>query len=174
MLAVGAVALTTGCTSTVSGTGSAVDSAPAATASSASAEVRITRGGGCGNALFWATSADLQAVVVVRADGSGRDAGRPTTIPFTLPDPDVRVDVYLGPDLQVGTCSDEEVPEDERSEPQGAAAGTGEIVLDPPADPDDADCGVTGQLEITGLVAEDGTTFGPISVTTDDIGCYAG
>jgi len=54
--------------------------------------------------------------------------------------------------------------------------GEGSIALDPlPRGPDRDSCGtVSGTLELTGLEAEDGTTFAPIRVTSDSIGCYAG
>jgi hypothetical protein len=61
-------------------------------------------------------------------------------------------------------------------ERQGAVAGEGTIRLDPALPgPDLMGCGsVSRELELTGLEAEDGTTFAPIRVRSDSIGCYSG
>ena len=68
---------------------------------------------------------------------------------------------------------------DAASEPkvrQDAVAGQGTITLEPmPEGPDSLSCGsVSGELELTDLEADNGTTFAPIRVTSDSIGCDSG
>jgi hypothetical protein len=142
----------------------------------ASSPLELMAGGACGDAYFWATtdSGDVAVTVAIEARDRPRDA--PTTRDFVVPDATVKVEVLQGENLGRNFCTD--LP-DAASEPQsrrGAVAGEGTITLGPaPEGADSFSCGtVAGELELTGLEADDGTTFAPIRVTSDSIGCYAG
>jgi hypothetical protein len=95
---------------------------------------------------------------------------------FVLPDAAVAVEVLEGEGMQMNFCTDVVNGSAEPRQRQGAVAGAGTIRLDPALPGHDPmGCGsVSGELELTGLEAEDGTTFAPIRVRSDSIGCYAG
>lgn len=138
--------------------------------------LELTAGDACGDAYFWATTGSGSVAVTVRIDARDRSTTEVTTEAFTLPDPAVEVEVLEGRDLGRNFCND---VIDTASEPrarQGAVAGEGTITLDPALEGlDPFGCGsISGQLDLTGLEAEDGTTFAPIRVSSDSIGCYAG
>ena len=142
----------------------------------AASEVVLTSGDGCGDASFWATTAADDVAVTVHVDARDRSLLEPTTLEYVLPDPAVEVEILEGDGLSRNFCTD---AIDSASEPQRrrlATAGEVTVTLDPPpGGPDVFGCGsVSGKLELHGIVAEDGTTFAPVTVTSDAIGCYAG
>lgn len=144
---------------------------------SRSSEVVLSEGEACGDVYFWAASESGDVAVIVMVDARDRSTTEPTTIELALPDPTVVVEVLEGEDLSRNFCTD---VIDLASEPQGrqhAVAGEGTITLGPaPEGPSSyRSCGtVSGELVLDGLVTEDGTTFAPIAVSSDSIGCYSG
>lgn len=142
----------------------------------ASSPLELTAGEACGDAYFWATIESGDVAVTVTIEARDRSRVVATTREFVVPDATVEVQLLEGKNLGRNFCTD--LP-DAASEPQSrhkAIAGEGTITLDPaPQSPDPFSCGmVSGELELTGLKAEDGTMFAPIRVTSDSIGCYAG
>lgn len=142
----------------------------------ASSPLELTAGDACGDAYFWATTDSGDVAVTVSIEARDRSPVEATTLEFVVPDAAVAVEVLEGENLARNFCTD---VLDAASEPRGrqeAVAGEGTITLNPvTAGPDSFSCGsVWGELELTGLGAEDGTTFAPIRVTSDSIGCYAG
>lgn len=133
------------------------------------APVRLTRGDACGEAFFWAAMPDGDLAVTVSVDARNRAGDAPTTIDASLPDPRLIVKVIGGENLPRNFCTDVLDQSAEPQSSQGVTGGTAEIVLAPPED-----CGVDGTLRLKGVVAEDGTTFEPVTVRTASIGCYAG
>jgi hypothetical protein len=138
--------------------------------------LELTAGGACGDAYFWATTDSGDVAVTVSTDARNRSQVETTTLEFVVPESRVTVEVLEGENLARNFCTD---VLDGASEPQSrqqAVAGEGTITLDPvPEGPDSFSCGsVSGELELTGLEAENGTTFAPIRVTSDSIGCYSG
>ena len=103
-------------------------------------------------------------------EGRDRSDDEPTTIPVELDD----VEILVGDHLERNFCTDVLFTESEPQEVLAATGGEGEVVLDPPLTATDNPCGAAGTLTLDGLVAEDGTAFAPIEVSSDEIGCYAG
>ena len=141
--------------------------------------VELPRGDACGEASFWAATGSGDLAVTVRIDARDRSATEPTTREFTLPDPGVVVEVLEGERLWANFCTDAISTASEPRTRQAAVAGAGTVTLgattDRRLDPFGTGCGATtGELELTGLEAEDGTTFAPIRVTSGSIGCYYG
>jgi hypothetical protein len=141
--------------------------------------VELTAGDACGDAFFWAATDSGDVAVTVRIDARDRPPNEPTTREFALPDPAVVVEVLEGRDLQANFCNDVLSTASEPRTRQGASAGEGTIRLGPttPVDPDYSGfgCGgAPGDLELSGLEAEDGRTFAPIRVTSNSIGCISG
>lgn len=141
----------------------------------AEAPIELTAGDGCGDASFWGMARTDSGEIAVSVSIEARDRSTvdPTTWDFVVPDAGVTVEILQGQYLETYFCNDVRVG----SEParQGAVAGAGTITLDPRPEVPAARCGsVSGELELTGLVAADGTAFAPIRITTDSIGCYSG
>jgi hypothetical protein len=132
----------------------------------------------CSEAWFGAANDTRDVAVSVTLDARERSTQEPTVIEFTVPDARVRIEVRKGRDAATDLCNDALETDYEPPSRQSAVAGRGRIVLDPlPAGsgpPPIGRCGVRGTLHLTGLVAEDGTTFAPIDVTSSSIGCYPG
>lgn len=98
-----------------------------------------------------------------------------TTIPISLPDPAVTVEVLRGEKLATNFCTDEINTAFEPATKQPATGGEGEVLLEPSTTSDPLSCGgAVGTLRLAGLVAEDGTTFAPVEVSSRSIGCKAG
>jgi hypothetical protein len=114
--------------------------------------------------------------VTVLVDARDRSHEAPTTIDIAVPDPLVTVEVLSGHDLARNFCTDVIDGASEPRSHQPAQAGRGKVTLGAaPADLNAVACGaVTGELQLDGVVAEDGTTFAPITVTSASIGCYSG
>ncbi len=133
--------------------------------------------GGCGDAYFWAATADGDVAVTVYAELRNRATAEPTTLEFTVPDGAIQIEVLRGENLPRNFCTD---LADMRSEPASvgtAASGSGSIRLAPPAPCLSSGTDVVaaqGDLSLNDLIAEDGTTFAPVSVSTHYIGCYSG
>jgi len=136
--------------------------------------VELSRSGGCAEVWLWAADESGAVVVSVVADLSDRSALEPTTITATLPDDSVEVEVLHGSDLTANLCTDVLDPASEPSTTSPAIEGRVEVTVDPVRDHADA-CGRTAAtFRIDGLVADDGTTFAPISGASDEIGCTSG
>jgi hypothetical protein len=141
------------------------------------APITLTRSGGCGDAYLWAATDDGTVAVTISVDAIDRSSAEPTTIAIDLPQDDVEAFVLRGDrDMTGNFCTDLIDGDAEPDEILPLRAGTGEIVLDPLPDEGDVDgCGdIAGRATLTGLTAEDGMPFEPVSITTTDIGCYAG
>jgi hypothetical protein len=135
----------------------------------------MASGGACGEAYFWATTETGDLAVTVSVDARDRSHEAPTTIDVAVPDAAVEVEILRGHDLARNFCTDVIDAASEPEDRQPAQAGRGQITLDPAPDDLGASCGdLGGELRLDGVIAEDGTTFAPITVTSDAIGCYSG
>lgn len=134
----------------------------------------LTRSGGCGEAYLWAADEDGAVAVTVGVDVRPLSPDAPTEVAIDLSDPEVDATLLRGEDLPRNFCTD--LPDGD-SEPTGRSplvAGTGTLVVEP-GTVDEVPCATgTGRLELTGVVAEDGTDVGSVTLTTDAIGCYSG
>lgn len=139
------------------------------------AAVVLEQSGGCGDAFFWAATAEGDVAVTVTVEARSRSTAEPTVIDFTLPDPVVAVEVQRGRALVQPMCND---VIDSRvwrvDERLAGVSGAGRIRLAPRAEGEPSACGVSGDLRLEGLVAEDDTRVGDVAIQTDQIGCYAG
>ena len=126
--------------------------------------------GGCGDAYFWATTADDAHAVVVSVDLQDRSSSDPTVVDVSLPDPAVEVTLWEGTGLTSLMCND--VVEGEVTEDSPVVEGSGTITVQPRPE-EDVDF-VDGKLELTGLVTEDGTELPDLAIKTTSIGFYAG
>ncbi|WP_029431541.1 hypothetical protein [Blastococcus sp. URHD0036] len=159
-----------GCVSVTAG-----NSAPAVGASGpggpSGRDVELVRGDACAEVFFWAASDDGEVVVTVSADLADRPAAGPSESTYELPDPEVTVTVLTGPgDLTQDLCTDVLVGPEPTGR-QEAVAGTVHLTVDPPGEA----CGSSdGRLRIGGLVAEDGTAFAPVDVSSVLVGCNVG
>jgi hypothetical protein len=132
--------------------------------------LEFTRSGGCGDAYFWATTADDEHAVVVSVDLRDRSTSGPTVVDVSLPDSAVDIQLWEGTGLGSLMCND--VVEGEVTSETPVIEGAGTITVEPRAE-DDIDY-VDGKLELTGLVAEDGTELPDLAIKTSSIGFYAG
>jgi hypothetical protein len=138
------------------------------------APVALPNGDACGDAYFWAATDSGDVAVTVTVEARDRSHREATTLEFVIPDPAVEVEVLSGEQLSRNFCTDLPSSASEPQHRQPATAGEGTITLDP-APKGSAACGaVTGELQVDGLVAQDGTRFAPIRISSDSIGCYAG
>jgi hypothetical protein len=132
----------------------------------------LTDGDACGEAVFWAATADGGTAVTVYVDTRERGAVAAT---YDLPDPAVTVEVLRGTDLPRNMCTD---ALDMRSEPTDrleATAGRVEVEVTPSSAPGGPACGTAdGTMRVIDLLAEDDTSFAPFEVTSAAIGCYLG
>ncbi len=138
--------------------------------------VELTEGDACGDAFFWAATGSGDVAVTVAVDARDRSPADAMTRDFGVPEAGIVVEVLEGENLQRNFCNDVLDTSAEPRDRQEAVAGEGAIRLDPTLLGSDLPhCGsVSGVLELTGLEAEDGTTFAPIRVASDSIGCYSG
>ncbi|MEO8107586.1 MAG: hypothetical protein ABI720_09720 [Actinomycetes bacterium] len=137
--------------------------------------VDLVREGACGEAFFWAESAERNVAVTVEVAYSRPASVYPTlAIPFTLPNDKVKVRVLRGQDLSRNFCTDLITTSSEPDSMSAGPEGEGRVTIASPPSHGSA-CGRTlGTLRLRGLVAEDGTEFSPITVKSPDIGCYSG
>ena len=132
--------------------------------------LEFTRSGGCGDAYFWATTEDDEHAVVVSVDLRDRSTSGPTVVDVSLPDSAVDIELWEGTGLGSLMCND--VVEGEVTSETPVVEGAGAITVEPRAE-DDVDY-VDGKLELTGLVADDGTELPDLAIKTTSIGFYAG
>jgi hypothetical protein len=134
--------------------------------------VVLSPGEGCGDAFFWATSADDSLAVTVMVDQRKRSTNQPTTASYDLGDAALTVTVLRGDDLSSTFCTDILVGDPIESEVP-ATAGHVEVELDRQV-ADFGACGKThGSVRVTGLTG-DGLSFADFIVKSASIGCYAG
>jgi len=135
-----------------------------------SSELEFSQTGGCGDAYFWATTADDKHAVVVSVDLQERSATKPTVVDVSLPDPAMEITLWEGTGLTSLMCNDVVVGEVTDESPVVEGAGTITVQPRPEGHTDFVD----GKLELTGLVAEDGTEVPDLVIKTTSIGFYAG
>ncbi len=134
--------------------------------------IEFVQSGGCGDAFFWAADADATVALLVSVDAVDRSTSEPTVIDFSVPDPQVTVEVQRGSFLTEAFCND--VLQNHRlDETVLLVAGAGSMTL-APAGERFGDCGKVGRLRFDGGVTDDGTVVEPIDIRTNQIGCYAG
>jgi hypothetical protein len=133
----------------------------------------LPKSGGCADAFFWAANAEGTLAVTVNVDARQRSAAAPTVIEFTLPEPNVEIEIQRGRGLVQPFCNDVISQEWHVDSRDHAVEGKGRITLS--ARRQQFRCGSShGRLHLDGLVAGDGTRFASIDVATANIGCYAG
>lgn len=130
----------------------------------------LTDSGACGEAFFWAATPAGDRAVTVEVDAGDRSTSAPTEISFSVPAEDVEVEVLSGDDLAVNMCTDAIVESAQPTSTQGAAAGRGQIVIDPPDGEHPDMVRVSGTLTLEDLEAEDGTLFSNVEIRSDQIG----
>jgi hypothetical protein len=133
-------------------------------------QLEFTESGGCGDAFFWATTADERHAVVVSVELRDRSATGPTEIDLTLPDPAADVQLWEGSGLTSLMCND--VVLGEVTEETAVTEGEVRVTLQPR--PEGSTDYVDGKAELTGLVADDGTELPDLQVKTTSIGFHAG
>jgi hypothetical protein len=134
--------------------------------------VELGPGGACGDAFFWAATADDTVAVTVMVDERERSTTEPFRAAYDVGDPDLTVMVLRGEGLSSTFCTDIPIGGPVTSE-TAASAGSAEVRLDP-GTPDMMGCGRTsGSVTVTGLTG-DGLTFDTFTVDSTMIGCYAG
>jgi hypothetical protein len=135
-------------------------------------ELVISESGACGDSFFWGLAGDSNTAVTVDTDLRDRSPSQATTVTFSVPSKKVKVEILDVEDPNF--CDDLGPPPPSQAVGRDPVTGSGVITVGPALDPVKA-CGqVEGDLTLTGLRAEDGTTFAPIHITSNDIGCYAG
>lgn len=160
------------CTSDTPDTTTSGESQGATGEQSAATTIDLPRTGACGDAFFWAESADGDTAVTVDvAYSRPADLAVTLAIPFTLPDRSVKVRVLEGQALSNNFCTDAINTSSRPESTSPAVTGQGRVTIAPPPGNGSA-CGRLGTLRLRGLVAEDGTQFSPITVESRDIGCY--
>jgi hypothetical protein len=133
-------------------------------------ELEFTNEGGCGDAFFWATTADDEHAVIVAVELRDRSATEATVVDVSLPDPLIEIELWEGNDLGSRMCND--VVMGEVTEQTPIVEGEGTITVQPR--PEGQTDYVDGKLELTGLIAEDGTELPSLAIKTTSIGFYAG
>jgi hypothetical protein len=134
------------------------------------AQLELTEQGGCGDAYFWATTADDEHAVVVSAELRDRSATEETVLEVDLPHEGVEVLLWEGVGLGSLMCND--VVAGKVSEETPVVEGSVTITLQPR--PEGHTDLVVGKAVLTGLVAEDGTELPDLEIKTTSIGFYAG
>ena len=132
----------------------------------------MTQWGACGDAFFWAANGDATIAVTVAVELRARSSETPTTLAFTLPDPAVTVEVQHGRELTEPLCNDVISSDWHVDACITPIEGSGWVELDPHVS--DYAGGVHGRIELTGVVATDGTRIGDVAFDSDSIGCYSG
>lgn len=125
--------------------------------------------GGCAEAFFYATNADDTIAITLSFDLGERTGEIDAAIGVGADAIPVEVQLLDGTDLSTTFCTD--VPQgtvDARSEGTGVQ---GRVEVGAPAGPPEF---AQGTIELTELYFDDGRKVGPLTVTTDMIGFYAG
>jgi hypothetical protein len=134
--------------------------------------VELGPGGACGDAFFWAATADDSIAVTVMMDARERSTTKPFRASYDVGDPELTVHVLRGERLSSTFCTDILEGDPVKSE-TAASGGSAEVRMDP-GTPDMLGCGKTsGSLTVSGLTG-DGLSFDTFTVDSDMIGCYAG
>jgi hypothetical protein len=131
----------------------------------------LTQLGGCADAFFWAATADDTLAITIRIDV--RDRPRDTAFERTYDlatDAAITVEVVEGAELAFCTDDPGQLPRIDRTET--ITEGTVNVRIDPP--PEDFNVVVRGEATITGARLADGRSIPPLTITTDQIGFYAG
>ena len=136
----------------------------------AAPQLEFTRTGGCGDAFFWATTADGTNALVVSVELRDRSASEPTEVDLTLPAPAADVQLWTGTELTSMMCNDIVLVEVTEETP--VTEGEVRVTLQPR--PEGSTDYVDGKAELTGLVAEDGTELPDLQIKATSIGFYAG
>ncbi len=133
-------------------------------------ELEFTESGGCGDAFFWAATADDEHAVVISAELTDRSTTEETVLDVELPDPAVDVTLLEGTELSSRFCNDLIMGEVAETTPVVEGAVT--ITLQPrPGESYDL---VDGKAVLSDLEAEDGTELPDLDLKTTSIGFYAG
>lgn len=135
-----------------------------------STTLEFIESGGCGDAFFWTTTADDEYAVVASVDLRERSTTAPTVLEVELPDPQVEVELWKGEGLTSLMCND--VVQGEVTAEIAVVEGGGSITVQ--ARPEGHTDFVDGKLELSGLVAENGTELPDLAIKTSSIGFYAG
>lgn len=137
--------------------------------------VELTTSGGCGDAWFWVASDDGTVALTVGVEVPRHSTREPVVVEVDLSGPDADAELLRGDgDLRRNFCVDVLDEEGEADERVDVVEGTGTVTIDP-IPTDVSLCGsATGRVELTDVVAEDGTRFASVTGETDAIGCYAG
>jgi hypothetical protein len=134
--------------------------------------VELGPGGACGDAFFWAATADDSIAVTVMVDARERSTREPFRASYDVSAPELTVKVLRGERLSSTFCTDILVGDPVESE-TAASAGTAEVRLDP-GTPDMTGCGKTGGSLVVSGLADGGLSFASFTVESGTIGCYAG
>jgi hypothetical protein len=135
--------------------------------------VELPRTGACGEAAFYAASADDTVAVLVTVDARRRSTDAPTQYTVERAMGYVHVEVVSGRRLSEGFCTDMLVAGHLIDDRVGVGTVSGTIVLQPPATAAQG-CGVGGVLHLDDLTAAFGRQFAAIDIETDVIGCTPG
>jgi hypothetical protein len=137
----------------------------------------LTSWGGCGDVTLYALDEASDTLLIVSADVADRSTAEPTVVAGDLPQPGVTVTLVRGARLDKGLCEAMfEEPGAQIDSSVGAATGTVTFTVGP-AGPVDAPlqaCGTTtGSVEVQNLVMLDGSRVADLTISSDDVGCYA-
>jgi hypothetical protein len=160
----------TGCTASVV---LAAAGGPTSSVVNGTEPVVLDLNGGCNEASFWArndegTSALLLSITV------DRSAEGPVDIAVDLPDPAIYAELQHGTDLGQSLCGDVVTPPYHVSEDLPIASG--HLVIHLERLPRSCDGGgpPNGTVDVTNLVAIDGTRIADMTLQTSFLGCYVG
>ncbi len=134
----------------------------------------LTQFGGCGDAFFWAATADdtVAITISVEARDRPRDAVFERTYDLAT-DTGITVEVIEGAALSPAFCNDVIDANRHRVDrTETIAEGIVTVRVDPP--PDEFGAFVHGKATLEGARLADGRPIVPFTVTTDQIGFYAG
>lgn len=151
-----------------------VDTTVTSTGEVTGTRLELPKSGACGEAIFWAASESGDVAVTVTVEAQRRSTDMRTTIPISLPSDTVTVRILRGRNLQANFCTDVINLAWQPTSSASPSTGDGSIVLDPAPPRFDGCGGVEGTMHLNDLMADDGTAFAPISVTSMSIGCYSG
>lgn len=122
---------------------------------------------------MWATNRAGDIAVTVEVDLAAVDRGPKLALPLTAGGSDITI--LRGVDLHRNFCTDVLTQESMPTSEAAAAAGHGNITVTHPPPPGAPACAIgSARAHLDGVVADDGTAFSPIDITSDHIGCYSG
>jgi hypothetical protein len=133
--------------------------------------LEFTKTGGCGDAFFWATTADDEHALVVTAELHDRSTSEPTVLEAELPDAEVEVELWEGEGLTSLMCNDLIMGEVTEKTPIEQGSLTVTLQARPRKEPGNLS---DGKAELTGLATADGTELPDLAIRTTTIGFYAG